>query len=228
MRSHLAKPSSVFLITLLVGLGMTLGCARPSGIAGTEAGDQTLPFEETQQASQSAGRSPEAGKLPAGFPIAIRLKTPVSSASAHAGDGFDAALDEPLLIDGQIAIARGAAVRGQVLSAKASRNLQDPGYLRIALVSIAVAGKPLALQASSIFVKGGAQKRNLAMIGGGTGTGSLVSGSGSGKGTLIGTSSGSANSAHASGKMEKKDVWLGSGQRLTFRLAQPADLHLKK
>jgi hypothetical protein len=213
---------------MLVGLSMPVGCTRPSRISETASGDQTLPFLETSQTQgESTGRTSEKGNLPAGFPIAIRLKTPVSSASAHAGDGFDGALDDPLLIDGQVAIGRGAAVHGQVLSAKASRNPQDPGYLRIALVSITVAGKPLSLQTSSIFVKGGARKRNLAMIGGGTGTGSLVSGSGSGKGALIGTSSETIAGANAAHAKARKDVWLGSEQRLTFRLAQPADLHAR-
>jgi hypothetical protein len=135
-------------------------------------------------------------------------------------------LDEPIVIEGRTVAARGAAVTGRVLAAKASGRLHDPGYLRIALVSLKVGGKPVSVATSSIFAKGGAhQNRNLAMMGGGAGTGALVGGlAGGGKGALIGTGAGAAAGTGAAYATGKKEVSLGEERRLTFRLAQAVDV----
>ncbi len=228
------KPSKAYLVAALVVLGMAVGCARQTGLPGDESAsgeDQKLPFDRNPQ---SAGVTPShsqsgAGKLPAGTPITIRLQSSVSSASSHAGDNFEGVLDEPIVLDGQTVAARGAAVKGRVLAAKASGRLHEPGYLRITLASLTVAEKPLTLQTSSIFVKGGGhEKRNLAMIGGGAGAGALIGGvAGGGKGALIGTGAGAAGGTGAAYATGKKEVSFGAEQRLTFRLAQAADLHPK-
>lgn len=228
------KPSKAYLVAALVVLGMAVGCARQTGIPGDESAggeDQKLPFDRnsaTAVATPSHAPS-DTGKIPAGTPITIRLQSSMSSASSHAGDSFEGVLDEPIVIDGQTVAARGADVKGRVLAAKASGHLHDPGYLRIALVSLSVGGKPLALQTSSIFVKGGAhEKRNLAMIGGGAGAGALIGGvSGGGKGALIGTGAGATGGTGVAYATGKKEVSIGAEQRLTFRLAQAADLHPK-
>src|SRR5207244_1500317 len=99
--------------------------------SGTE---QQMPFDRL---ADKKGVSPTASLLPAsipaGTPIAIRLQSPVSSASSQSGDSFEAALDEPVVINGQAVAPRGATVTGKVVEAKASGNLQDPGYLRLTL-----------------------------------------------------------------------------------------------
>jgi hypothetical protein len=131
------------------------------------------------------------------------------------------------VIEGQTAISRGAAVTGRILAAKASGRLHDPGYLRIALVSLNVEGKPVAIETSSIFAKGGShEKRNWAMIGGGTGAGALIGGlAGGGKGALIGSAVGAAGGTGTAYATGKKEVAFGAERRLTFRLAQAVNLH---
>src|SRR5262249_1956291 len=147
-------------------------------------------------------------KLPAGSPLTVRMQTSLSSVSSNAGDHFTAALDEPVVIEGQVAVPRGAVVTGGVLAARSSGRLHDPGYLRIALTSIEVDGKSVQIETSSIFAKGGShEKRNLAMIGGGTGAGALIGGiAGGGKGALIGSMVGAAGGTGAAFATGKKDV----------------------
>jgi len=151
----------------------------------------------------------------------------MSSASSNAGDSFEGTLDDPIVIEGQTAIPRGAAVTGRVLAAKASGRLHDPGYLRITLVSIKVDGMPVAIETSSLFVKGGShERRNLAMIGGGTGAGALIGGlAGGGKGLLIGSAVGAAGGTGTAYATGKKEVSFGAERQLTFRLAQAVELH---
>jgi len=155
------------------------------------------------------------------------LQTSVSSASSHAGNSFAGTLDDPIVIEGQMAVPRGVAVTGRVLIAKASGRLHDPGYLRIALVSLQVDGKPVAIETSSLFVKGGShKKRDWAIVGGGTGAGALIGGlAGGGKGALIGSVVGAAGGTGTAYATGKKEVSFGAERRLTFRLAQAVDFH---
>jgi hypothetical protein len=232
------KPSRTYLIVLLtLALSLALGCGKQTGVpsddsaaASTADDPQKLPFDrEARSAGISPSQSlvPVVAKLPAGTPITIRLESAVSSASARAGDRFQGVLDQPIVIEGQTVAPRGAAVTGRVLAAKSSGRLHDPGYLRIALASLDLGGKHVVIETSSIFVKGGSHKnRNLAMIGGGTAGGALIGGlAGGGKGALIGTAIGAGGGTGAAYATGKKEIALDVERRLTFRLAQAADLH---
>jgi hypothetical protein len=115
------------------------------------------------------------------------------------GDSFSATVDEPVVIDGQTLIDRGTPATGRVLEAKPSANSLGralvPGYLRIVLVSLDIGGRPVMIETSSIFAKGGIRdERNPA-----TGTASGVS-------------------------RKDRDIVFGIDRRLNFRLAETVDL----
>ncbi len=214
---------------LLLLTSVLAGCSRQSGPAASDNSgtEQQMPFDRP---ADKKGVSPTASLLPAsipaGTPIAIRLQSSVSSASSQSGDSFEAALDEPVVINGQAVAPRGATVTGKVVEAKASGNLQDPGYLRLTLTAISIDAKLLPIQTSSIFVKGGShEKRNLEMIGGGAAAGALIGGlAGGGKGALIGTTIGAAGGTGTAYATGKKDVGFAAERRLTFRLTQAASM----
>ena len=205
------KPPRTCLISVMVLLmGLSLACGRATGVpddAAANAGDaQKAPFDQESESAGTDGTTSgtmvngaplgAVNTLPEGTPITIRLLSQVSSAVAHAGDGFAGTLDDPIVMDGQTVVPRGALVAGRVLAAKASGRLHDPGYLRIALVSLTVDGKPLALETSSLFVKGGPHERRPWALAGSTSA-------------FVG---------------EGKEVSFDAERRLTFRLAQALDL----
>lgn len=216
-------PSLLLILLILASCSRQPG-PQASDNSGTE---QQMPFGRP---ADKKGVSPTASLLPAsipaGTPITIRLQSSVSSANSQAGDTFEAALDEPVVINGQSVVERGSTVTGKVVEAKASGHLQDPGYLRLTLTAISVDAKLLPVQSSSIFVKGGShEKRNLEMIGGGAAAGALIGGlAGGGKGALIGTTIGAAGGTGTAYATGKKDVAFAAERRLTFRLTQAASM----
>ena len=228
--------STAPFFVLIVVAALFAGCARQPNAQGsdesstTQAGDdRKLPFEhesEKNGISPTGSLVPMPASLPAGTPITIRLQSAVSSASSQSGDSFEAVLDEPLIIQGQTVVPRGAAVSGRVIEAKASGHLHDPGYLRLTLEKISINGKAVPVQTSNIFVKGGShEKRNVEMIGGGAGAGALIGAlAGGGKGALIGSAVGAAGGTGVAYGTGKKDVGFGAERRLTFKVSQAVPL----
>ena len=213
------KRKQVRRLTLLFAVVCATGCAREVGVSGTPAAPAAtaqLPFDRV---SDNAGISPTADLTPDGIPVgtelAVRLQLALSSADAHAGDSFAAVLDAPIVLDGKRLLPRGTPVTGIVLAAHAFDRPEDPGYLRLTLVSISVNGKQIALRTSNIFAKGSTSASRIApdfdkSVGGKT----LPTAAESGASPKLQTSYVPANS----------DVRFSTGHRFTFRLTEP--LHL--
>ena len=210
------SPANRIAIVLLM-LSLISACGRPTGDnASNSADSQKLPFDRQPHStgiSPSQSLIPSATKLPEGTPIPIRLQSALSSASSHAGDSFSATIDEVVVIDGQTLIARGTPATGRVLEAKPAASSRgssressfEPGYLRIVLVSLNVGGKPVMIETSSIFGKGGSREERTPATGAASGASQQ-------------------DSQKDKDKDKDKDIVFGIDRRLNFRLAQAVDL----
>jgi len=133
MPSHLNRVAAVlpwFVRTsfVLVTLGLLWACGRPpNDSASDSAHSQNLPFDRQPGSSGISPRSiiPSNTKLPEGTPIPVRLQTGLSSASSHAGDTFNAVVDEPVIIDGETVVSRGTTATGRVLEVKAGASSRE-------------------------------------------------------------------------------------------------------
>src|SRR5277367_728718 len=156
----LSHPNRVGVI--LLTLCLLCACGRPpADDSSNTAASQELPFDREPRStgvSPSQSLLPSTTKLPEGTTIPIRLQSALSSASSHAGETFNATVDEPVVIDGQTLVARGTSATGRVLEAKPSAGSLEPGYLRIVLVSLDLGGTMVAIETSSIFAKGGSRE----------------------------------------------------------------------
>ncbi len=157
-------------ILLVLPLLLLAGCSRPVGLHSddntAQASQRQVPFQNGGGAELSSNAGSEHGSaesalpfrddqnLPAGTMLTVRLKTPITTDKPGASDTFEAVVDEPLVIDGNILIPRGASVAGRVESARAFKATRNRGYVRLILDSIDVAGRDLPVQTSSLFARG--------------------------------------------------------------------------
>src|SRR4051794_13428351 len=222
MSMKLSKYLLITLSALLLLAGCGMVCSNPQA-ATPDPNSSSAPFSSRVESAMGVKPDVPAITIPAGTAIGIRLQNSISSASANSGDHFEAVIDEPVVIDGQVVIPKGANAIGRVVAAKSSGRLHDPGYLRLALSSVTIEGKEVSVQTSSIFAKGSShKKRNLVMIGGGTAAGALIGGLAAGpKGALIGSAIGAGAGTGTAYGTGKKEVGFAAERRLTFRLTQP-------
>jgi hypothetical protein len=205
------------VLTLTCGTtAWVTGCSRQLIVPGStgSAGSSPLPFDRV---SENRGISPTAEftteEIPAGTEFTVRVQLALSSADSRVGDSFQAVLDEPVVIAGRTVLPRGTPFTGSVVAARASAGPQDPGYMRVTLASMAVDGKSIALQTSSIFAKGGSYKSRKAPM--------VKSSESDGRGEVAESAVNSGSGSDLPFYPSQGDVRFSTGHRLKFRLAQP-------
>jgi len=171
--SMLPRSRGGVILALLLSLCWA-GCARPGGNQGTaDAGQHQVPFREGSQSESTdlsrSGSSPAAEmgsytetgvpfhdrqSLPTGTLLTVRLQDQISSDSSGASSTFAAIVDEPVIVEGETLIPRGASVTGRVESARSSTVNPNQGYLRLSLDVVDIAGRDLPIRTSSLFARG--------------------------------------------------------------------------
>jgi hypothetical protein len=156
----------------------------------------------------------------------VALSQTLASNQNRPGDHFEATVTEPLVVNGQTVIPKGAAVTGMVVDARRSGRLKGRADLQLALRSVDANGKTYDLHTRTSDRTGGAhKKRNLALIGGGAGGGVLIGAiAGGGKGALIGGPIGAGAGTAVALVTGRKDIRLPAETRLTFTLAEPLNI----
>jgi hypothetical protein len=227
------KGKFVVPVVLAVVLPLALaGCAKSPAAAGQDA-DSTQTASAAKDDSKSGlGRLFERRKdlvIPEGTTITVTIDETLSSDRSQAGELFAASTSEPVIVDGNVVIPRGARVSGRVVDAKESGRLHVPARLAVALNSVEVDGKSYDVQSSTYSMRGrNHNKRNLAFIGGGAAGGALIGGlAGGGAGALIGSAVGAGAGTAGAAATGKKEITLPAETRLSFRLQQPVSVSVR-
>lgn len=155
--------------------------------------------------------------IPAGTPINVRINEKLSSETARPGDTFTGTLAQPLSVAGAV-FPRGTSVRGEVISAKKSGRLSDPGVLELALVSIGTGSHATTVVSQPFIIRGESHtKSNVAKIGGATAAGAVIGGlADGGKGAAIGAGVGAGTGTAVAAATGKKPAIVESEAVLVF------------
>jgi len=174
----------------------------------------------------SNGPGPLGLVVPVDTQVKIRMIDAVNSETARLGQTFRASLDEPIFVNGQEAIPRGADVLTKLVSAQQSGKIEGRTELTLALSTITASGRPIDVTSTDVKSESGSRgARSAGVIGGTAALGAIIGAvAGGGKGAAIGAGSGAAVGTGAEVLTSGQKVKIPSETRLTFRLQSPMQL----
>jgi hypothetical protein len=177
------------------------------------------PGEEPSVSSRPSA-APAPIMLPEGTNFVVRMIDAVDSDKVTVGQTYSAALDEPVMIDGQAAIPRGADVVVKLVEAKESGKFTGRAELTLALWTVKVNGKVVDVNTQTITRESESKgQKTGAMAAGGAIVGAVIGGiAGGGKGAAIGAGAGGAAGAGAEAATKGPRVKIPAETRLTFVL----------
>jgi len=163
------------------------------------------------------------GTLPAGTNIVVRMIDGVDSDTNRVGQTFHASLDQPVTIDGNTVIPRGADAVVKLVDQKDSGKVTGRDSLTLSLQSVTINGRMVDLNTQSVSQESGSQGAKTAKVAGGTAAVGAIIGAiaGGGKGAAIGAGAGAAAGAGSQVILGGQHVRIPSETRLTFVLDNP-------
>ena len=167
--------------------------------------------------------APVSGTLPAGTNITIRMIEAVDSETNKVGQTFRASMDQPVMLNGQTVIPRGADAVVKLVDSKDSGKLTGKADLTLSLQSVSINGHFVDINTQSINKESASQGEKTAKVAGGTAAVGAIIGAiaGGGKGAAIGAGAGAAAGAGSQVIMGGQRVRIPSETRLTFVLDNP-------
>lgn len=190
-----------------------------------------LPFakQATKTAEAAPAAAPTAVVVDAGTVITVTIDQTISSKTNNVGDSFDASVAEPVVVDDQVVIPKGAKASGKVTQAQSAGKFQGNAVLGVALDSITVRGRTYQLKTEAVEEAGtGRGKRTAVGAGGGAVAGAIIGAiAGGGKGAAIGAAAGAGAGTAGAVFTGKRDITLGAETKLGFKLTAPLRLRTK-
>lgn len=164
--------------------------------------------------------------IPTDSPVTVRMIESVNSDTARLGQTFRASLDDPIYVNGQIVVPRGADVLTKLVEDQQSGKIEGRTVLKLALSTITINGTPVPVTSTDVQSESSSRgARSAGVIGGATALGAIVGAiAGGGKGAAIGAGSGAVVGTGAEVLTSGQKVKIPSETRLTFRLQNPVQL----
>jgi hypothetical protein len=195
-------------------------------------GGQRLNAADDRDRREGGFREPPAParlssmQIPAGTPITVRMIDGVDSEQTRLGQTFRASIDEPVLVDGQTVIPRGADAVAKLVEDKESGKFAGKTILTLSLMQVMVNGRMVDVSTGDVSQASGSRGARTAKVVGGTAAlGAIIGGiAGGGRGAAIGAGSGAAVGGGVELMTKGQRVRIPSETRLTFTLQQPANI----
>jgi hypothetical protein len=164
--------------------------------------------------------------IPVDTSVRIRMIDSVDSDIARRGQTFRASLDEPIFVNGQEVVPRGADVLTKLVDDQQSGKINGRTSLTLALSTITVNGRPIDVTSSDSRTESSSRgARSAGVIGGTAALGAIIGAiAGGGKGAAIGAGSGAVVGTGAEVLTSGQRVRIPSETRITFILQTPIQL----
>jgi hypothetical protein len=158
--------------------------------------------------------------IPSGTLIKVRMIDGVDSETSQLGQTFQASLDDPVIVDGQTVVPRGADVVAKLVEDKQSGKISGRTELSLDLVSIRVNGKMVDLTTQEVTTSSGSRgAKSAKVIGGAAAAGAILGGIiGGGRGAGIGAATGAGAGGAVQVITKGQKVKIPAETRLTFTL----------
>jgi hypothetical protein len=165
-------------------------------------------------------------EIPAQTNFVVRMIDAVDSETSQEGATFTASLDQPIIVNGQTVIPRGADAVVKLVNAQQSGRLTGKTELTLSLWSVKVNGKMVEINTQTISRASDPRGQKTAVMGaGGAVLGAIIGGiAGGGKGAAIGAGAGGAAGVGAEAATKGQRVKIPSETRLTFVLDSPVTI----
>lgn len=175
-------------------------------------------------ASPAPASAPPAGpQIPTGTIITVRMIDAVDSEETHLGQTFRASVDEPVQVDGQTVIARGADATAKLVQDQESGKFEGRTILTLVLTEVMANGHMVDISTGDVSQASGSRgSRTAKVVGGATALGAIIGGlAGGGAGAAIGAASGAAVGSGVQLGTHGQRVRIPAETRLNFTLHQP-------
>ena len=193
--------------------------------SGSEGADVSLWPAGQQDVSVSATEAAKISSfvtVPAGTRISVRTIDAIDSTKNHVGDRFEASLEEPLIVDDNVVVAKGADVYGRLEESRETGTFTGRSQLKLALTGIVVDGKTVPIVTGDYDLTGKSKGASTAKrTVGGAAIGSIIGAiAGGGKGAAIGAGAGAGVGAGSEIITKGNQVKIPSETLLDFTLEQ--------
>lgn len=174
---------------------------------------------------------PEAAPIPsatflAGTGITVRTTTAIDTDRHRAGDSFTAILEDPLMHENLVVVARGAEVKGKITTSKESGPVAGRSELALELTEITANGRIHLLKTGEYSEIGSSRgKRTAATVGGAAAAGAAIGAiAGGGRGAAIGAAVGAAAGTGVQLITRGQTLKIPAETLLEFKLEAPLKL----
>jgi hypothetical protein len=196
-----------------------------------DPGDPALSTRSsTSDSTGAASGSKATATIPVGTQISIRTIDSIDSMNNHVGDRFRACLEEPLVVDGNVVVEKGADIYGRLAEAKASGTFTGRSQLQLELTGIVVNDQTIPLVTGEYELSGKSRSASTAKrTVGGAAVGSIIGAiAGHGKGAAIGAGTGAAVGAGSEVITKGDQVKIPSETMLEFTLKQEVTIPVQR
>jgi len=165
----------------------------------------------------------QAGSIPAGTVINVRMIDSISSDRNHAGETFRASIQDPIRIGNRTVVPRGANAYVRLVDVRSAGRVKGRSRLELRLVRIVSGNHSYAVASNVVEFRGKSETKKTGKYAGigalaGGGLGALLGG---GKGAAIGAGLGAGAGVATNAAHRGKQVYVGSESLVQFRLTAP-------